>query len=251
MMTGAAAVCLTSALCSTPPAPADSNPAPAPAASSDREVGEMTLRFVDLHAREARRERFTEGSFSLLLAGSQIGLGAYGITLDEDGSTGIRRAAIGQTITGSVGLVGAILGLARRSRLERLRRGPSYADLAANPGDADAREQLYRQWGSAAKLAKRQRLTKAGVQVGLGAVLVVLSSVRLSQLSEEATTGEQLWAFTTLTTAIGVTLSGVPYFIVRSATERSFAGYETTRARTRAQVRVAPTIGGMSVAGRF
>jgi len=147
--------------------------------------------------------------------------------------------------------VGSIVGLALRSPLEQMQRGATYARLRANPADTQALEDLRLDWTAAAKRAKRRRFTQAGLQLGAGAILIAVSSARLAASGSDTTSSEQVWAFTTLASAIGLTLAGIPTFILPSATERSLATYEAARAPAKPSVLVAPTLGGLAVSGRF
>lgn len=211
--------------------------------------GEATLRLVDHHAKEARRERLVSGSIGLGAASLQIALGVVGRVELGDEGTAMRRSAISQMAVGSIGIVNAVSQLAIRSPLERMRRSPTYAALEANPGDVTLSEALRSDWEVVAKNGRRRRFVFGGIGLGVGALLTTVASVRLAD--SDTTSGEQIWAYTTLGTAIGVLFGGIAAMALPSESERSFAAIEAAQPRRKPQVRVSPSIGGMAVQGRF
>ncbi len=220
-----------------------------PALSADAERGRSGLRLIDHHARESRRQRLVSGSIGLAVGGSQLGLGIYGsVELGNEG-TGMRRAAAGQIVAGSLGFAGSLGQLIVPSSLERLQRSPAYRRLEASPGDAAALSALRVQWAEAARRARKRRLTLGGINIGLGALLVTAAVLRLA--ADDANSSEQTWAFTTLASAVGVTFAGVAGVLLPSESERSYAGLEAAQPRPKPHVSIAPSFGGMTVQARF
>ena len=209
----------------------------------------ITLRLIDHHAGQARRERLVSGGIGLAVAGSQVGLGVVGYVALDDAGTGMRRSAIGQMAVGSLGIATSVMQLAVRSPLERLRGSATYNRLSANPADPVAYERLYTEWNTAAKRARKRRLALSGIGLGVGAVLTTVATVRLA--AADTTNGERVWAYTTLASGVGVVFASLTGLLLRSESERSFAAIEAAQPPVAPRVRVAPGLGGMTVHGRF
>ncbi len=189
------------------------------------------------------------GSIGLAVGGSQLGLGIYGSVELGSAGTGMRRAAVGQIVAGSLGFASSLGELIVPTPLESLQRSPAYARLEASPGDGAAMDVLRVQWGEAARKARKRRLTLGGINIGLGALLVTTAALRLA--ADDANSSERTWAFTTLTSAVGVTFAGLAGVLLPSESERSYAGLEAAQPRPRPQVSIAPSLGGMTVHARF
>ena len=208
------------------------------------------LSLVDHYAQEARRERFVGGGLSLALASSQLGVGVYGYVGLGDEGTGMRRSAISQMAVGSIGVVTSVVQLATATPLERLIRSPHYGILLNDPGDPAAYEALREQWGAAAKRGRKRRFVLGGIALGVGAVLTTAASVRLA--TSDTSNTERVWAHSTLASGLGTVFGGVAAILLPSASERSFAAVEAAQQPpTRPRVQVAPSIGGITLQGRF
>jgi hypothetical protein len=227
------------------PAPVETS---APAATPSEDEGPNLLRTLDFYAEGARRGRIVRSSLDLVLAGTQLGLGIYGVVAIDD--RGVRRSGISQIVAGSVGLTTSVFSLAAPSPLERLRRSDAYRLLSADPSNAQAVAQLRLAWASAARRARKRRLATGGLNIALGTLLTAGTSVQLATANSDAEKSERAWAYSTLTSAVGLVLAGVVRVALPGEDERSFAAYEAGRSR-RAHVRLAPSVGGFSLVGRF
>ncbi|MEX1369388.1 MAG: hypothetical protein AB1Z98_40045 [Nannocystaceae bacterium] len=223
-------------------APPDSSSVP-----THRE-SDVMLRAIDHHAKRARRERFVGAGVNTGLAGTQLGLGIFGTVAFDDAA--VRLTAIGQIVAGSAGILGSVTGMVIPSPVERLRASPTYLRLSANPDDAAASAALRSKWGASVTAARKRRMARGGVSIGIGALVTAVGSVRLAQRSEDQT-AEAVWALTTVTTGVGLLVAGVLTVSLPEETERSFKAFEAGHPAQRPTVSVAPTLGGLSLAGRF
>lgn len=211
--------------------------------------GAALVQLIDHYANEARRERIVGGSLGLAASGLQLGIGIYGRVALADAGSGMQRSATSQILAGAVGMVSAVTQLAVRSPLERMRRSPSYAQLQADLDDTSTYESLRSDWQEAAKKGRRRRYIFGGIGLGLGAVLTTIASLRLADSG--VSSGERIWAFTTLGTAVGTVFGGLASMILPSASERSLAAVEAARINPQPQIGLSPSVGGMVLHGRF
>ena len=255
------------ALCLAPPAgapapvaeaPVAEAPVSAPATTSEDRVlrdadslkGEILLGAVDFYAQGARRDRFVRSGIGLGLAGTQLGLGVYGLVGFE--GEGIRRSAGTQMIAGGVGVVVSIVDLSVRSPMERLRRSDDYAALVADPGNRLMADQVEMSWRMGAKKARKRRLVLGSISTLVGTGLTAVGAVQLGRSNSDTPADERLWAYTTVFTGLGVMTSGLVSIILLGEEERSFAAYEAGLTPLRRRVvRLSPGFGGLSLSGRF
>ncbi len=220
----------------------------AAAFARDTRAGVM-LRLIDHHAQQARRERIVAGSIGMAVAGSQLALGVVGYVALDDAGTGMQRAATSQMVVGSIGIVTSITQVAFRSPLERMRRSATYGRLSADAADVAAYQSLYSEWEAAAKRGRKRRLAFGGIGLTLGAALSATATARL--VASGTTDGERVWAYTTLASGVGVVFASLTGLLLPGEAERSFAAIEVAQPPATPRVRVAPSLGGMTVMGRF
>lgn len=228
------------------PAPSQATSSAATASSADE--GEDLLRSIDFYAVGARRSRLVHSSLDLGLAGTQLGLGIYGVVAIDD--RGVRRSAISQIVTGSVGVTTSVFSLVARSPLERLRRSDAYRYLERDPTNPKGVGGLRSAWADAARRARKRRLVTGGLSIAIGTLLTVTTTVQFATANTEAEASERVWAFSTLTSSLGLVLAGTVRVALPGEEERSFAAYEARRP-PKAHVRVAPSFGGLTLFGRF
>ncbi|MEM6293074.1 MAG: hypothetical protein AAGA54_17490 [Myxococcota bacterium] len=211
------------------------------------ETGEVMVKLLQQHAKTARRERLVRGGVGIGLASIQLGLGIYGqVELGDE--TGTQRAAIGQLVAGSVSLVNGLVQVAVPSPIERLRRSEATRQVADAPRDAEAVDVLRETWADAANKAKRRRRVSGGLTLGLGALVGVIASVRLA----DSTGSERQWAFSTVTSSLGMVGAGIAAVVLPSEDERSYAAFDASHPRRpKPAVRVGVGPRGLSLSGRF
>ena len=217
--------------------------------------GEVIVRSMDHHAQSARQRRIRRASLGISFGSLQTALGIYGVASPRFDDV-MRRSAIALSLLGTAEVSMGIYGLARRSSTERLRRGPEFAALAADPSDPDALRRLRMRWAHDARSGQTWRYIMGGGYIAGGVGLGVVGTVFLFP-DEGRDRTERLWAFTTLGTGVALLLHGSVDIAIHSDIERSYEanaallGWLSHRRRQGARAKVAPTVGGLVVFGAF
>ena len=211
--------------------------------------GTLMVRFVDHYANAGRRDRWWAGGVRLGLGSTQIALGIYGMVTPRY-TPPIRRAALAQTGFGFSSLGFSVLALARESPAERLAGSDEIAALRADPSDPVRLVQAEARWTVVAEQARRWRLLVGAGYLTAGVGLVTVGAVFVFSPVRVVSDDEKLWAYSTLATGLGVTLTGTLGLAIRSPIERGRSLYRAATRRS-PTVTVRPTLGGAVVSGRF
>ncbi|MFT3925082.1 MAG: hypothetical protein QM778_21280 [Myxococcales bacterium] len=240
---------LASALLSlfAPPAHAESPPAPA----GQAEVAQLE-RELDLHAREGRRERISQGIMGLVLGATLL---PAGIVLGKRNDELVHLVSIGTTVTGATQLL-KLPGLIFPSDMERMRGDYLKLKQSGLSGSelVRATEKIWQ------KEARQEHLGRAVIGyfhlgVGMAAIPLGLFFMLRHEVGDMSHT-KQLNVGSTLL-GIGIPVMGVAAELLfnKGPVERSWQSHEVTRRErlTRIELNVAPVAhGGMlSAGGRF
>lgn len=217
--------------------------------ASSVERGALMIRFVDHYADAGRRDRWRAGGLRLTLGSVQTALGIYGMVTPRY-TPAIRRAAIAQAGFGLSGVGFGVVALVKESPAERLAGSEEVAALRADPSDPLRLVQAEARWAVVAERARRWRLLVSGGYLTAGVGLVAVGAVFVFSPVRVVSDDEKFWAYSTLSTGLGVTLSGSLGLAIRTPIERGRSLYRAATGRS-PTVTVRPTLGGAVVSGRF
>ena len=222
---------------------------PAPSTAQNQR-GKLLIRLVDHYANVGRRDLNRAAALRLSVGVAQTTLGTYGMVTRRY-TPAIRRSAIAITGFGLSGVGFGLFALVQPSSLERLARSDELEDLRAAPEDASLRARAERQWAEAAERARRWRIIIGSGYLTAGVGLLSVGAVFAFSPVRVVSDDEKFWAFSTVATGLGATLTGALGLVIRSPAERSLSTYDAVVGAKDRRLSVRPSPGGVVVSGRF
>ena len=204
--------------------------------------GESVVNEVDAAVADERRRRLMAGTFQIATGGVRMVAGATLLGTAPNGRGGRAGAGRVHLIAGGLSVGLGTFSLAYRRPMEQLQRGRSFQALRVMPSSKASLVAVDREWIEAARRARRLRLIGGSASLLAGSTLSVMATVRIWGLGD----GWNLLNSTVLLTGLMYLGRGVAGVVVKSPAERSLLNHRSSR-----NWAITPTLGGLSVSGRF
>ncbi len=215
---------------------------------------QTTIQLAQHYAETSRKGRLVRGSLTVAFGSVQLGLGIFGTTAPEF-SPVMRRSGVAQLLLGTAGISMGVLGLARRSAMERFTASPTFAALVAEPENPVLMRRVDRDWRDYARTARRWRWIMGSGYIAAGAGLVVTGTVLLFPRLHTQSDVSNQWAFVSLGTGVGLALGGTLSLATKSDVERAYAAHRAIPALAarpvQPRLRIFPSAGGATISGWF
>lgn len=212
-------------------------------AAGPAQEGERVVEDVAEAAKFERRRRLLVGGFSLSTGAVRVTAGGMLLHASDDASSGLARAGRRHVIAGGATLITGITAMALPGPLDRLARGRSFRRLERDPQSAFALAAFHDEWSVVARRARVVRIVGGSLSIAIGTTLVTLASIQT--FGRRRSPEHTILDVSMLGTGAGLLGGGITGVVLESEVERAYLRHEARR------VVIAPSIGGLSLTGRF